>query len=83
MNAALSKELEEVARGRNFTAGMRSISGGSVEDVNLFIDGLNIYLKGGMTLNGLQYEFIVNPTHVTALFKAELRALPEVRRIKK
>ncbi len=81
MNAALSKELEEVARGRNFTAGMRSISGGSVKDVNLFIDCLNIHLQIGMTLNGLQYEFIVNGGHVTVLFKAELRAIPEVQRI--
>ena len=81
MNAALSKELEEVARGQNFTAGMRSISGGSVKDVNLFIDCLNIHLQSGMTLNGLQYEFIVNGGHVTALFKAELRPQPEIKKI--
>ena len=81
MNVALSKELEEVAREQNFTAELRSISGGSVEDINCFVECLNSQLRSGKRLSGLYFEFIVNGGHVTVLFKAELRAIPEVQRI--
>ena len=77
----LSEELKEVARSKNFSAGFRSISGGSVKDINCFVECLDAYLKNGMTINGLQYDFIVNPFSTLALLRVELRAGEDLRQI--
>ena len=74
------EKLIETARRRSFTASMRTARG-TVADINAFIDCLRECLRSGLRQKGLAYEFIVSPSNVTVLFKAELWNAEELRHV--
>ncbi|MBQ3446759.1 MAG: hypothetical protein IJG37_03845 [Synergistaceae bacterium] len=50
-------------------------------DINTFIDSLRECLRSGMSQRRLAYDFIVSPTNVTVLLKAELWNTEELRHV--
>ena len=74
-------ELERIARERCFTAVFRGTGGKGTAEVNTFIDCMSVYLKSGLSLNELNYDFIVSPRNVTVLFKAEFWNAEELHRV--
>ena len=81
MNITLNRQLEEIARRKCFNVNMTNRNGGSAEDINCFVECLSNCLKSGMTINGLQYDFIVNPFTTFALLRVELHSPKELQRI--
>lgn len=67
------KELEAIISQRNCNIGLRNISGGSREDINLFIECLNSQLNHGFQICGVDFDFALSPQSAVVTFRANLR----------
>ena len=75
------EELKEIAESREFIASVRVPNGGSRGDINTFIENLNMYLKNGMELDGIYFDFVVSRRHVRAMLMADMVYGEELRHV--